>query len=121
MNNLRGELLGIEMELSVIEADLTEVDRQLLYLDAIQSDLIYNLKFLRRDDVVAVMTSYNQSITQLKEVQGKILKYRSLKKKLHEKMEKYEKMQDCCYDDIEMVCQQIEKDKTILLFRKKNE
>ena len=119
LNNLRGKLLGIEMELSIIEQDITEVNEQLAYLEIIQSDLIYNLEFLQRPEVVAVIMSYNQSITQLKEVQSRILKYRSTKISLENKMEKYEKIQDSCYEDIEAIYCSMEKDKKILLFRKR--
>lgn len=119
MNNLRGELLGIEMELSVIEADITEVEHQLMYLEAMQNDLIYNLELLRRPEIVAAINAYNQSIVQLKEVQSRILHYRSLRLKLNGKMDKYEKMQYQAYDDLESIYSQLEKEKTILIFRKR--
>lgn len=118
LNNLRSGIIGIEMSLGITDEDLIELDKNLIYLHVVQDELIYNLKFLRQDNVVAIIASYNQSVVQLKEVQKRIINVRNLKLKVLNKMEKLNKTKKCFECDISILESEISNSKTILLFRK---
>ena len=119
MNNVQAKLLGIEMDLNIAEEDLVEIDKNLTYYNSLRADLIYNLKMLKNPNIVVVISSYNQSIVELKEVQAKLLDYRNMKRKVNIKVERLEKVANGCYEEVESIHSEIKINKKILLFKKK--
>lgn len=118
LNKLKSELIGIEMSLDIVDQDFVEINNNLAYLHVVQSDLIYNLKFLRQDNIVAIMASYNQSIKELKEVQDRIIKYRYLRSQIIDKNDSLINNKKLIEQELKQMENEISNDKVVLLFRK---
>jgi len=95
LNDLRGMMVGLKMETSLLEQDLSKIEVDLFYLDKIQRDLIYNINLLKRDDIISVMSEYQKSVLALKEVRRQILKFRFLRQDLQKSIN--HKIKQCEY------------------------
>jgi len=114
-SDLKGSLVGVEMEISIIHEDLKELNKKLFFLNAIQNQLIENLKILRDPDIIATIEGYNLSITQLKEAQIKIIQTRYEINKLECNLElKVEKR-----NNLNITLDHLHDDGKILIFKKR--
>lgn len=120
IDTLRAKLLGIEMKLSLAEQDLVEVRNNLLYLRGMEKDLIFNLGLSKKPDVVITMKGYQKSRAQLKQVITRIGTYESKERTVLKKIGKYETASDECYDKIDEIYAHLEKDKKILVFKRRD-
>jgi hypothetical protein len=83
----------IHSELDILLQDLVAIDTDLSFLDKMHHDLIYNIELLKQEDIIAVMTAYDQSITQLQLVDNQIELFNNLRKKIKVRIK--DKMAEC--------------------------
>jgi hypothetical protein len=86
-DDIRGEILGLEMEISLYQHDLKRIEIDSYYLDKIQRDLMYNIDFLRRGEIISVLMEYQKSIEALKNVRTQIIDLRNKKQELETQIE----------------------------------
>lgn len=101
LNELRGTILGLEMEMNLLEHDLNRIEVDLFYLDKLQRDLTYNINLLKRDDIVAVLPEYRKSVSALKEVRGNIIKFNNLRQKIQKSIDTKLKQYDFYFNEFE--------------------
>lgn len=99
--NIRGTIVGLKMELALLEQDLNKIEVDLFYLDKLQRDLVYNIQILKRDDVISVITEYRKSLEVLKEVRRKILKFRFMRQNLQDTIDKKMKQYDYYFEQLQ--------------------
>lgn len=116
VKELRGKLMGYEMELNILEADYIEITRELRQLSELESTLIYNINFLKNEAKIAVASEFNKSIKQLKEVRKRMSKYIGLKSQISSKMREVGKNYDYYRDQFDKAFDQLENEKVILVF-----
>ena len=95
LKHLKGCILGLEMDLTLIERDIIVVTNDIDFLKKMEKDLIFNIQLLRRKNVIAIASEYKRSIEELGRVQSDIKSYTDLKNKLNsdysEKLKEYKK------------------------------
>lgn len=88
-------MLGIEMNLSLLEQDLDVIDRNLKYLNQIKNDLLFNIKLHKSGRVITMITEYRKSIEELKSVEKEIINCKnnqiSIKQKLNIQQQSHDK------------------------------
>ncbi len=119
VKKLKNTLLGLEMELDILEADLFELTADLNHLIKAEESLVYNICFLKKDGIVVVASEYKKSVSELKTVRSKILKYQSLKSKVLNSMKYKIQSRNFYKDQFNMTYKQLEDDPIILVFKKK--
>lgn len=111
-------MLGLEMNLNLLEEDLDVVDKNLIYLSRMRDDLIYNINLHRSGEVVTVIKEYRRSIDELEIVKEEIIKYENHRKMLKSKMEKKMKAYDFYLDEYKKAYNELNSEPVLLLFRK---
>tara|TARA_R100000951_G_C2604167_1_gene169104 strand:+ start:488 stop:892 length:405 start_codon:yes stop_codon:yes gene_type:complete len=118
VNELRGIMLGLEMNLKLLDDDLDEVVKNLIHLHKIESDLVYNIKLHKSGKVITVAKEYRRSIDELKIIKEEIIKHKNNKDMIQKKMEKKLKAYDYYLSEYEQAFDDLNSEKVILLFRK---
>jgi len=121
VKKLKDALLGLEMELDILEADLFELTVDLKHLNKIEESLIYNIDFLKKDGIIAVASEYKKSVEQLKTVRDKILKYQSLKNKVMNSMKQKIQSKDFYQEEFNKRYKELENNQVLLVFKIKKE
>jgi hypothetical protein len=121
INEIRGQLLGLEMALKLIEDDLDVIMDRLIILSRLEADLIYNIDLHRSGKVITVINEYRKSIEDLSTVQKEIIKHRNLKDKLKNKMENNFKSYDYYINELENTYNDLKNEQVILVFNKKDD
>lgn len=121
ISEIRGQVLGLEMALSILEDDLDFVLEKLYFLNKLEADLEYNIKFLKNPKIVSVVGEYHKSIEELKMVKQEITKHKNIKIKLEKDMEIKLKNYQHYIDELEATYKDMEKEKVILLFKRKDD
>lgn len=121
IDEIRGIMLSLEMNLSLLEQDLDSVDKELTYLKQVKEDLLYNIKLHKSGSVITIAREYKRSIDELKMVRDEIVKYKNhrniLKKKMDDKLNAY----DYYLNEYERAFDELNSESVILLFRKEND
>lgn len=117
---IKGSILGIQMALKLLEDDLDAIIEQLNVLSKMEEDLEYNVKFLKKPEVISVITEHKKSITELKKVRSEIDKYKSLKNKIESDITKKFENYDYYIKEFENMYQDIEAEPVVLDFKGKN-
>ena len=84
---LISRLLSIELELETLNQDLQAIDEDLFYLNAIKNELIFNINYLRGNNIIVLMREYCRSIVQLKEIKDKTINAQNSLNQMKEKVE----------------------------------
>ena len=122
VDKLRGIMLGLEMNLKLLDDDLGEVCNILIHLTKIESDLIYNIKLHKSNKVITVAKEFQRSKDELVVIKEEIIKYNNFKDSIEKKIEKKLKAYQYYMDEHETAYNQLNSEAVILLFRKdKNE
>jgi hypothetical protein len=87
LNKLRGKIIGLEMEVSILQQDLEYIELDLVYLNKICEELQYNLEFLKKNSITVTLDSYSLSLDQLKAARERILELKTLKRQLMQSLE----------------------------------
>ena len=115
---LRDHVLGLRMELDLIVNDLRIINIDLEYLENIEEELVYNIKILKREKVVAIISQYKKSLLELESVKKNITHYRNNKAILEQKYEIKTKNYKKTHEDYEIRRKAMENSKVILLFNR---
>lgn len=86
-NTSLGAVLGLELEINVLECDLEAINHDLDYLYGYKSNLIYNRVFLRKDKVVTSLFEYRRTIKELDMVDAKLQELKNMSIKANQKMD----------------------------------
>jgi DNA repair ATPase RecN len=86
LKKIRKTLAKITDEMDILCQDLEAIETDLMYLDKLQKDLNYNIKLLKQDEIITVITAYEQSVNQLNLVNTQITVFTSLKKQLKKRI-----------------------------------
>jgi hypothetical protein len=123
LKHLRDSIIGIEMQLSMVDRDLFAVNKDIAYLSDLEGVLVENIKILKSDKIIAIASEFKRSIEELKKVRENLAFYSGMKIKLEKKAEKFEKMKIVYLEDFRVMKNLLDSSKVILLFdpsRKKN-
>lgn len=118
VNELRGLMLGIEMNLKLLDDDLESVDMELIHFQKMESDLIYNINLHKSGKVITVVREYRRSIDELKIIKDEIIKYKNFRDTIMKKMEKKLESHKYYLDKFEQAYEDLNSESVILLFRK---
>jgi hypothetical protein len=121
LRDLQSKLLGIELDLDLIEQDLDALDGDVNYLTLIEEETIYNINILKKVGVVAELRAYRQAWEKLANIRTKCDELRakriSMATKLNQKViakDYYDKQWDILH-------REMEDDRVILVFRKRKD
>lgn len=67
-------ILGIEMEISLIEKDLESIDVDMNYLKKYREVLSYNKVFLKKNNIITSMFEYKRTVKELLQIDTKLSK-----------------------------------------------
>jgi len=119
LRDIQSRLLGIELDLDLIEQDLEEIVSDINYLILLDEETVYNINILKQHGIVADLKSYKQSWQKLAHIRSKVqeleIKKFTLVNKLNQKVvakEFYDKEWDKLH-------REMEDDKVILVFKKR--
>lgn len=116
LKQLRDHLVGLEMNLSMIERDLQAVEKDIAFLNNLQTVLVENLTILKSDKIIAIASEYKRSDEELKKVRENLSFYSNMKIKLQKDFDKYEKARVKYFEEYTALQQVINRRKVILLF-----
>lgn len=122
VDELRGIMLGLEMNLKLLDDDLDEVCNNLIHLTKLEADLTYNIKLHKSGTVITVAKEFKRSIDELVIIKEEIIKHNNSKFSIERKMEKKLESYEYYMKEHELAFEQLNSEAVILLFRKgKNE
>lgn len=121
LRELQNKLLGIELDLDLVEQDLENIDSDINYLYLIKEETCYNISILKKEGIVAELKAYKQACQKLQQID---LKYQELTTKrnvLHRKLQ--QKISAKEYYDLEWenLHRIMEDDRVILVFKKRTD
>ena len=124
VKRLKDKLLGIEMELSLLESDLRTITQDLTTLGSLKRELEYNVKFLKKEGVIAIFSEYEKSVIQLAKVKRKIVSLVSLRSKLRRDLDTKAEQHAYYYEEYVKAYEIAEAENVILVmdkYRKKKQ
>jgi septal ring factor EnvC (AmiA/AmiB activator) len=89
LTTLKGFLLGLEMEMDLVEQDIESLTNNLKILNKLKETLEYNINFLKKKGVVATIENYYKSVSELVTVNTKISDTNSSLSKLKQTLKNY--------------------------------
>ena len=120
LRDIQSRLLGIELDLDLIEQDLEEIVSDINYLILLEEETVYNINLLKQHGIVAELKSYRQSWQKLAHIRSKVqelgIKKFTFVTKMNQKVlakEYYDKE----WDELH---RQMEDEKVILVFKKRD-
>ncbi len=116
LKQLRDHIVGVEMHLTMIQADLGAIDRDIKFLEDLAIVLKENIEVLKSDKIIAVASEYKKSIEELKTVNKNLSYYFSMRFKLNKDFDKYSKIRDESIADFDALKKELDGRKVILLF-----
>lgn len=121
LRDIQSRLLGIELDLDLIEQDLEEIISDINYLFLLDEETAYNINLLKQDGIVADLKSYKQSWQKLAHIRSKSqeleIRKIALTTKLNQKIlskEYYDREWDILH-------REMEDNKVILVFKKRKD
>lgn len=87
-NDLIGAILGIEMDINMLEEDIDVLNRDLDYLDAVRHEMDGNLIFLKEKAICISLKEYKKVLMELGFLETKIKQHRQLLTSLNSQMDK---------------------------------
>lgn len=118
ISKLRGEVLGLEMALKLLEDDLEAVLDSLILLNKLETDLEYNIDFLKKPGIISMVNEYRRSKHELKIVKKEIAQQTHLQNKLMDRMEKKTKSYEYYINELEVAYKELEEESVILIFKR---
>lgn len=116
LKQLRDHIVGVEMHLTMIQADLGAIDRDIQFLEDLALVLRENIEVLKSDKIIAVASEYKKAVDELKTVNKNLSYYMSMKFKLNKDFDKYSRIRDNSIADFDALKKEIDGRKVILLF-----
>jgi hypothetical protein len=118
IDKIAGTLMGLELNLKLLEDDIENVQSNIAYLKNIKKDLEYNINLHRSDKVITVVEGYRKSLEELKSIKKEIEKFENSEKKLKLKMEQKLKTYDYYFEEYVKEIESLKKEAKILLFKR---
>lgn len=75
LKRVRDNLIGLEMELSNVEIDISAVGSDIDFLHSIQRSLVDNLNFLKKEKIITVASEFKKIKEDLKKVRDNLKNY----------------------------------------------
>lgn len=119
LKEIQSKLLGIELDLDLIEQDIQNIEGDINYLYLIEEETIYNITILKQAGVVADLKSYKQSWQKLAHIQSKIVELKSKRQILLKKMDQKMTSKEFYDKEWEQLHNEIQETKVILVFKKR--
>lgn len=116
LKQLKDQIVGIEMHLSLIQSDLISIDGDIKFLEDLALVLKENIEVLKSDKIIAVATEYKRAIAELKTVNINLDFYTRTKFELIQSKARHEKMKSDSLLEFEELRRHIDNRKIILLF-----
>ena len=116
LKQLRDQIVGIEMNLSLIQSDLTAIDGDIKFLEDLALVLKENIEVLKSDKIIAVASEYKRTLAELKTVKENLNFYIRTKQDLLRNKERHDRMREASLAEYESLKKQIDNRKVILLF-----
>ena len=116
LNKLKNSLIGVEMQLDLIERDLMIANQNIDYLKKVKADLLANIKILKQEKIISIASEYKKTKEELVLADNNINYYEQLKKTLDEKNEIERKAYSNYYKEYKDLEKCIENRKVILIF-----
>lgn len=116
LKRLRDTIVGLEMELSIVEQDLIVVTSDLNYLHEMENTLLENLKILKKEKVIAMASQYKKSINELEDVRSAIRKRVNVKINLDRRLEIAVRRHKTYTEDHDRLLKAIKQEKVVLFF-----
>lgn len=96
LKKLRDHIVGLEMKINLIETDLTAVESDLIFLEAMEQNLEENLKILKSNGIIAIASEYKKIKIEMRTVMKNLRFYRDIQEKLRRDLAKFEKQKIEC-------------------------
>lgn len=116
LKQLRDQIVGIEMNISLIQADLIAVNGDIEFLENHATVLKENITILKSDNIIAVASEYKQVVIELKAVEENLVHYYNIRSQLHSKHAQHMRLKDISIIEFEDLKQQLDNRKVVLLF-----
>jgi predicted phage-related endonuclease len=84
-----------------ISKTLIAIEQDLMHLGSVQEDLLYNINFLKQENIVTIISEYKKTIEQLKRIKQLIIEIKNMKLALQEKLDKEFKNNEYNYLNVE--------------------
>lgn len=116
LKQLRDKIIGIEMHLSMVQHDLSAIDRDIEFLNDLALVLKENIEVLKSDGIIAIASEYKKAVEELKVVNTNLQYYSSMKITLNRDYDRHMKMRDDSIAEYEELKKHLDSRKVILLF-----
>jgi hypothetical protein len=120
LRELQNKLLGIELDLDLIEQDIENIDSDINYLILMEEETIYNINILKQDKIVADIKAYRLAWIKLVNIRTKISELRSKRSQLGIKLDNRVNAKDFYDREWDKMHREMEDEKVILLFKKES-
>lgn len=122
LKDLQSRLLGLELDLDLIEQDIENIDADINYLNLVEEETSYNIKILKKEKIIADLKTYRQSCQKLSHVRQKTEELIRKKNSLQIKLNKKINLKNHYDKEWETLLKEMEEERVILIFKKrKNE
>ena len=119
LKELQSRLLGIELDLDLIEQDIEAIDGDINYLNLVEEETIYNINILKQEGIVADLKSYKQSWQKLVHIQTKVEELKGKRNMLATKLKQRMASKEYYDKEWENLHKEMEDEKVILVFKKR--
>ena len=116
VRKLKSYLVGLEMELSMLEENIVSTKNTISYLRKMEEDLSSNIKFLKKEKVISIASEYRKSIEELKIIKKNLSQYQSATINMSEEYGRKRREYDENYEKYKSLEHYIENRRVILLF-----
>lgn len=116
LKNLRNKVIDIEIQLGMIESDLLEAEKDLIFFDSMYWILKENLDTLKIDGVVVIADEYKKIIKEFTAVKKKLKLCNDLHSTLLGKFDKYRDLREIAIIEYETYKKFFESTSSIIQF-----
>jgi hypothetical protein len=116
LKQLRDQILGIEMHISLLHNDLIVIDRDIDFLKDLALVLNENIEVLKTDGIIAIATEYKKAMDELKVVNKNLEYYLDMKDTLTRESVRHIKMKEDSILEYEELKKRIDSQRVVLVF-----
>lgn len=119
LRDIQSRLLGIELDLDLIEQDLEEIVSDINYLILLEEETVYNINILKKHGVIADLKSYRQSWQKLAHIRSKVQELQNKRSFSIANLNKKVLAKEYYDREWDILHRKMEDDKVILVFKKR--
>jgi len=116
LKQLRDQIIGIEMHLTVVQADLGAIDRDIEFLEDLALVLTENISVLKSDKIIAVASEYKKAVEELKTVDTNLQYYFAMKATLTRDYNRHMQMREDSIVEYEALKEYVDNRRVVLQF-----